>query len=493
MIHYRTSIKAASITLLNFVILLTFSLAASSQHASSPPGSISVTAGEGSELGDRVLFLPTVRANSPWRSPFGTESNLPWLKDSQIAERGIELNVGWTRLGARISWRSLQPEEGSSIGWEKLGDFEREIKVLNAAGITPVVIIGDSPYWATVAPTSCAAIRTDKFPAFEKFVRELVKRYKTPEYGIHNWEIGNEPDVDPRWVKADYPFGCWGDIDDEYYGGEQYGEMLKVIGPAIKAEDPSAKVWFGGLLLASPNTTNPGLGKPEKFLRGALVAGAGPFFDVLPYHWYPGYREQVVDHDLLGSWQEYGGGTVGKAKYLQGIMAEFGVNKPLVLNESNLMCVSLANCDPPGDVFFEMQANHLVRSYVRGLSVGVTGFSVYTLNGPGWRQTGLLDAAGNPRPAFTAYKELIRQLDRSRFSKKLEAFSGVEAYAFVSGNEQVVVAWASDNVQTKIAFAKQKFLRAISRNGAPIGAILAGDIYEIPVGFEPVYVILNRD
>jgi hypothetical protein len=492
MILQRFSLKIPLLILICCSFLLINSTVRGQQAASNREISPAPVVERG-ELANNILFLPTVKVNSPWHSPFGTESNLPWLADSNITQRGIELKVGWTRMGTRVSWRSLQPEEGDSIDWSKLSEFEKEIKSLKAAGITPVVIINDSPSWATVEPTSCAAIRTDKFPAFENFVRKLVNRYKDSEFDVHAWELGNEPDVDPRMVRDNNVFGCWGDIEDKYYGGEHYGEMLKVIGPAIKETDPLSKVWFGGLLLASPNTTIPGLGKPELFLKGALEAGAGPYFDVLAYHWYPGYRQQKVDHDLLGYWESYGGGTIGKTKYLREMMAEYGISKPLVLNESNLMCVSTSKCDPPDDDFFEMQANHLVRSYVRGLSEGVTGISVYTLNGPGWRHTGILDEAGNPRPAYSAYKELIRQLDRTRYSKKVDVFIGVEAYAFISGNQEVMVAWSYEDFQSTVAIPKQKFVKAISRSGTPINANLVGENYEITVGFEPVYIVLLQN
>jgi hypothetical protein len=105
---------------------------------------------------------------------------------------------------------------------------------LKAAGITPVVIVSDSPYWATVIPTSCAAIKEEKFPAFENFMRAVVARYMQPQFNVHNWEIGNEPDVDPIFVNQDSVFGCWGNVQDEYYGGEQYGKMLSVVGPASR-------------------------------------------------------------------------------------------------------------------------------------------------------------------------------------------------------------------------------------------------------------------
>ena len=120
---------------------------------------------------------------------------------------------------------------------------------------------------------------------------------------MHNWELGNEPDVDPDLLPVDWGFGCWGNIDDPFYGGIHYGEMIKVVGQAIKEADPTATVWLGGLLLATPETSDPNNGKPELFFKGVLEAGAAPYFDVVGYHWYPPYRNLVDDHDLSeGKW-----------------------------------------------------------------------------------------------------------------------------------------------------------------------------------------------
>jgi hypothetical protein len=444
--------------------------------------------------GTSVVYMPLTMATYPTLPPFGAESNAPWLKGSNVYTKGIDLNLKWTRMIKRISWKSLQPTEGSPIDWTKLAEFEQELIALRAAGITPVVIISDSPYWATVKPTSCAAIKEEKFSAFEAFMRAVVTRYMQPKFNVHNWEIGNEPDVDPSLVKKDSVFGCWGNVGDKYYGGEQYGKMLKVIGSAVKQVDPTAKVWFGGLLLASPNSS---LGKPELFLKGALEAGAGPYFDIVGYHWYPPYLNQTIDHDLLGRWKDLGGGTIGKARFLRDIMNDYGLNKPLVLNETSLMCPPTVGgqptsyCNPPQAGFYQMQANYEVRSYVRGLSVDLIGFSWYTLDGPGWRNTGLLDSQGQPRPSYLAMKHLIAELQDSKYLAPVDYGAGLEAYAFQRGNDRVHVIWAIENSSKTVSVPIIKFTAAFDRDGKLITPTLSGSNYILSVGFKPIYIILK--
>ena len=323
-------------------------------------------------------------------------------------------------------------------------------------------------------------------------MRALVARYKTPEFNVHHWELGNEPDVDPDLVPPNNGFGCWGDINDPYYGGQHYGEMIKKVGAAIKAEDPGAKVWIGGLLLDRPNTTDPARGKPELFLKGILETGAAPFFDIVPYHSYPPYFNAIFDHDsaMGGPWKSWGGGYVGKARYLRQLMGQYGVDKPVFLNETGLMCPDYYEwCTPPDNAFYEMQANHIVRAFVRAISENVMGVIWYTLNGPGWRYTGLLDSNGNPKPAYIAYQQLNFQLQNTNYIGPVNYGEGIEAYSFNKGPEVVHLIWTKENQTLTITVPQSKFVRAYDRDGNPITPTVVGADYSLQVGFKPIYLI----
>lgn len=452
---------------------------------------------------DNFAYLPMVTSWYPWELPFGVESERLLLPGSIILDRVEALNGQWVRLNDRISWRSLQPFESDAVQWGLLSSFETELVALKSAGKTPIVVIDDYPRWATDdsvredgQPTSCGPLLPEKVSAFANFTKSVVARYKTPEYNVHHWELGNEPDLDPNLVVLDNVFGCWGDINDPYYGGGRYGEMLKVVGEAIKKEDPTATVWIGGLLLANPNTNNPSLGKPELFLKGILESGAAPYFDIVPYHWYPPYLNQKIDHDnqLPGNqWTSLGGGIIGKANYLRQIMAQYGVSKPLFLNETSLMCppkisgVDTNWCDPPRADFFQMQADYLVRMFVRGLSVNLMGFIWYTVNGPGWNSVGLLDQDGNPRPAYFAFQHLNQRIQNSHFNGSRNYNDKVEAYTFDNGNQEIIVAWAKQDEVLSISFPGFNISQVYDRDGNVIIPVNNS----IDVGFSPVYVILN--
>jgi Cellulase (glycosyl hydrolase family 5) len=443
-----------------------------------------------------TLNLPIVLRNYPWPSPFGVELNAP-LGGTLLA-RAESLGPKWIRFH-RVSWRAVQPDETSPYDWSVLSSFEDELRSAREAGFTPIVIIHHSPPWATInipSQTDCGAIRTDKLDEFAAFVQALVNRYKGSEFNVHYWELGNEPDIDPTLVPVNQVFGCWGDISDPYYGGRHYGEMLKVVTPAIKAADPSAKVLIGGLLLATPDTTTPGLGKPELFLKGILTAGAAPYFDIVPYHAYPSYTGANVDYDnglSSGKWYSWGGWTVGKARFLRQMMADFGVVKPLFLDETALGCNSdWYPCDPVPADFLEAQADYIVRTLGRALSEDIQAIVWYTLNGPGWRQGGLLDASSNPRPSYVAYQNLIARLYKSRFEQAVNYGPAIEGYSFATGAVDVQVVCSIDTTPDTILVPQSTFLAAYDRGGTSLTPTPVGSDYQFNVGFGPIFLELRR-
>jgi hypothetical protein len=448
-------------------------------------------------------YLPTVSNGYPWKNPYGFETSQKLEQGGILLSRAVDLQSGWVRVNRRISWRLLQPTPGSSIQWSLLKDFENELRTIKGAGMKPLVILNDYPYWAVEIiredgkPASCGPISASYFPAYAQFVRAIVDRFKAPEFNVHDWELGNEPDVDPDKVGVDSQFGCWGDADEPNFRGEQYGEMLKVVYPQLKAADPAASVWIGGLLLDSPTTTDSDQGHPENFLKGILQAGAGGSFDIVAYHWYPSYKGSRIDYDLGigGQWEAWGGGTIGKARYLRQVMQAYGVSKPLSINETGLGCANGPEdwyCKPPAGPtadFFDMQADYIVRTFTRGLGTGVSSLMWYTLNGPGWRNTALLDGAGNPRPAYYAYQVMIAQLENTRFHAIVNYGAGIEAYAFKRGPVQVHVVWSIADANRTISIPEAKFVDAYQRDGQLINLIPSGGSYQVPVNFRPIYLI----
>ena len=343
-------------------------------------------------------YLPIVHKKPSILNPLGMESHVPFLVDSPSTDFATDAHVNYARLNGRISWFDLQPEEGQPINWDLLVGFEFELRTLQEANITPVIVVDEYPRWATDntvrldgQPTSCGPLLPERYADFASFMQALVARYSTPEFNVHIWEMGNEPDVDPDTVEPDSFFGCWGDADDPFYNGRAYGQMLITITPAIRAVDPQAQVWIGGLLLAAPYTEDGNIGQPEDFFRGILEAGAAPYFDMVSYHAYLGYNSLHLDEDILETtrWYEWGGILRGKASYLRSIMAEYNIDKPVFITETSQLC---GWCDDypewpeiylPG--LYDMQANMVARSFPRAMAAGISGFMWYPLEEQFWQ------------------------------------------------------------------------------------------------------------
>ncbi|NJL05105.1 MAG: cellulase family glycosylhydrolase [Chloroflexaceae bacterium] len=417
---------------------------------------------------------------------FGVETNSGRLSNANVTRRARELGATWVRLNT-LSWRDIQPDSATppeQWNWDAASvvRFEAELTATAEANLTPMVIVDDYPRWATIAPNACSEIRADRFADYGRFLAELVKRYPS----VLHWELGNEVDIDPRLVQPDNIFGCWGDIDDPYYNGESYGEMLKVVAPFVRAANPNVKIIIGGLLLDRPDTRIVGRGKPERFFEGILRAGAGDSFDIVGVHAYPWFEAVGADSDLNDPrWQAWGGVTFGKVQFLRNVMQQYGVDKPIFMNETSL----LLNTEFHNDTFFDEQANHIVRTTVRALSVGVQAYCWYTLHESGWLSAGLLDRSNQPRAPYRAYRELIRQAGQQRTLQRITSYGeGVEAYRFDRGTSYVDVLWSRNTTTQQVQVLSPAFLNAFSRDGDRITPQTTAAATIVPVGFRPVYI-----
>ncbi|WP_333691870.1 cellulase family glycosylhydrolase [Chloroflexus sp.] len=438
-----------------------------------------------------TIYVPVISANRI--QPFGFETSTGALYNPAVYAQAGAMNANWVRLNT-ISWREAQPTPDSPINWNapSFQQFEQEAQAASALGLQAMAIIDDHPSWATGNSSKiCAAILDEYHDEFAAFVQAVVARYSQSPYFVRYWELGNEPDVDPSLLSGTEPFGCWGDKNDEYYGGERYGRMLRVVTPAIRTADPGAKVIFGGLLMDRPANTLPSHeGKPFNFLEGALRAGAAPFFDILAFHAYAVFYPALSNTDIdltQGVWASRGGLTLGKVRFLRDVLQRYGVNKPIILNETGLRC-----WQPCGNLALheQAQANHLIRSSMRAFANGVEAYIWYTLQGAGWQDSGLLDGNQQPRPAYTAMKVAIERLNEVRFPP--QSFTGygtgLEAYRFSGNNFALDVIWSVDATTRTITLPQSSFIAAYRRDGSPLTPAISGGNVTLNVGFENIYL-----
>jgi len=367
-----------------------------------------------------------------------------------------------TDVGAQIIryngvvWYKVEPQEGER-NWDALRKLDIALAELAARDIDVILIVRGTPGWAQkVYGAACGPISQEKFQAFADFMAELVTRYSSSPYNVKYWEIGNEPDVEPWLVPSSYPMGCWGDKQDPDYGGAYYAEMLKVVYPAIKAADSEAKVLIGGLLLDC-DPTNPPEHKdclPSRFLNGVLANGGQDYFDIVSFHGYPPFAGGTLKLDTnFPSWIVRGGVVVGKISYLRELMGLYGVEKPIFLTESSLICpeYNKADCVPPQDQFYQAQADYVVRMFLRNWALGVDGTIWYDFEGKGWRYGSLVGPdLNNPKPVYDAYKYLLFKLTNMFYIGEAPLPNELQGYIFSGENRRTWVIWSKDETPQSI-------------------------------------------
>ncbi len=400
--------------------------------------------------------LSGMEASSVHQSPYATlidESGATWIRRNGVI------------------WSDVEPEEGNRK-WEVLASLENELKWAAQYNIKVILIVRNTPAWAQkVSGKACGPIKEEKFLAFAQFMRDLVARYSVSPYNVKYWELWNEPDVAYTLVQdQDSPFGCWGDANDEYYGGGYYADMLKVVYPEIKAADSQAQVLNGGLLLDCDPTPGGGCEKPgdprdlgrfsahdsrpPKFIEGVLRNGGGNYLDGISFHAYdyfgnviPGtttaeYREgQYVNVYWQSSWITTGPALLAKARYLNNLLTTYGLsNKFLINTENALLCVQEDKCQTTE--YLKTKAYYVTESYMLASIESFRSNIWYTLTG--WRNSGLVDGSNQKLDAYRAFEYFTRQVPGSIFHGRIFSYPYVWGFRFNKAGKNMGLFWSMD-------------------------------------------------
>lgn len=426
----------------------------------------------------------------------GGELGATVITDS--AYRAAQGGVTWTRYN-QYNWYKVERAETDRY-WAGEAAAETRIAQMSASGLTPIMVIHGTPGWAQgVQGSYCGPIARQHLDAYGNFLFDLVKRFSKPPYNVQYYELYNEPDVDPSLVGDYSPFGCWGDISDtQYYGGDYFGEMLAAVYPRIKEANPNAQVLIGGLLLECDytHTYNPPRDcTPSKFLSGLLTTGANSF-DIISYHGYPLRGNDRVDWEReYPLWRHRGGVVLGKLDFIRTAFTQAGVPmKPVLLTEAGLLCWAEGGCDDnptteasPAELQAD-QANYAMRLYPRAQANGIMGALWYTFSGPGWRDSGVLDANQNPRPAYRTFQLLSRTLPNANLVQSISQEGGnLEGYVYAKGGATYIFLW-SNNSNT-YAYPFPAGGRLFDKLGNEIPAPTNG---QVGVSHEPIMIQVGQ-
>lgn len=424
---------------------------------------------------------PTPTATpSPWPTPavsiFGMQMDR--ISTGSGLDLAMEAGPHWLRTFT-LEWDKIEPQrtDPPTYLWEAVD--EAGLREAAGRGLEIVALVQFAPEWAQAIPGSaCGPIYAQALPDLDRFLRAAVARYSVPPYRVRYWELGNEPDVDPALVPARSVFGCWGDLTDEYYGGREYAQMLKVAYPAIKAQDPEALVLNGGLLLDRPSGGND---NSPRFLEGILEAGGGDYFDILSFHAYSYYGAG----GQMGNPAWPGSPTVMPAKvaFIRDLLERYGHgDKPLMNTESALLCgEATPEC-------LEAQAAHAARSYAEAAALGLVAQIHYAWINEHWKYTGLVLPDLEPKPSYFGYQAAASLLAGASYRGPAAGYpAGVEGFSFATAvpGKLLDVLWSQDGQSREVELPAD--VSVLDYYGQPVtvdGAlVLDGD---------PVYV-LRRD
>jgi len=380
------------------------------------------------------IFLPAI--SNPSGSIFGAYL-FPANNASGLAQLD-EANLNWTRVD--VSWKTIEPTSGN-IDWSKAASFDAMLRNAVNAGMTPVVILGDTPGWALKSGFACGAIDTAYFAEFARFAAQAVQRYSSGPYSVLHYEFYNEPD-------APGTLGCWGDPSDTvYFGGYHYGMMLQSVYPAVKAANPQAQMLVGGLLLDC-DPVNPPAGRdctPAKFLEGALESGAGAAFDGVSYHAYDYYSApgDYSNPNWHASRTANGPSFLAKAAFLKDLLARYGAaGKPLYNSEFALFHGTPGELATNSSVEATKSA-YIIESMAGFLAIGDKSAIWHEVLGD--RNNSLLNPDLSPRPAYNAYKAANAILSYASYARRVNDDPNFVIHEVNKMGKKIWIVWTVDN------------------------------------------------
>ncbi len=312
-----------------------------------------------------------------------------------IDQRAAMAATGVGTVRVTWSWSNVELSRGSyNFYWP-----DKLVGAMAEHGLTVFPVLSDPPSFRSSAPSEGAA-RGVYPPAsnadFAAFAAATARRYgpggsfwqehpSLPARPIRAWQVWNEPNLPVYWPVGPSP--------------DQYVEMLRSVGAAIKGADPDAEIVTAGL----PDSR---LGMPlEDYIRGMYRAGGKEAFDTLAIHAYATTAEGVSE-TLFGVREildRHGDRDAGLR------MTEFGWatgggDSPFLVNEQaqgTLIRQTLARAAGESD---RLRLRGVAYYNFRDIPVSAYSRDFWGLH------TGLIDVGGRPKPAFQAFGDAVRSL-----------------------------------------------------------------------------------
>jgi GH35 family endo-1,4-beta-xylanase len=353
----------------------------------------------------------------------------------------VDSGATWVRN--EIAWESIEPQDVSPVGYNWTA-ADSAIDTARSGGYNLIITVNRNPAWAS----SFLQGPIDKVPLtqFTTFVSALVERYDgdgvndapgSPK--VEYWEFYNEPDA--GFLHNDHRWGHY---------GQEYAQMLAAVYPAVKAANPNAKVLIGGIAYDWFEDQNGPF--VREFIDDVLENGGGQYFDIMNFHQYPPFA---------ANWGSANGpGLVEKTQAVRAKLAEYGLEKPIMITESGMHSNNAAT----SPMTPELQARYVTMIFAQTFAANVETLIWFMLYDPGevypYRNGLVTSATANTqserKPSFTAYQTTVAMLEGATFQQALTAAetgnADLIAYRFRDKNGQTLyVTWLGPITRTDTA------------------------------------------
>ena len=337
------------------------------------------------------------------RSFWGVVSGTP-LDADELDMMGAA-NVGTLRH--LVLWPELEPSDGT-YDWSKLDPVvaaaaENGIEMLPFVYGTPAWAVGDCQGLDPIPCQAIPPIGSDAArQAWQQFLRDLIARYgpdgsfwsdgsddyDPPRVPVTQWQIWNEPGSPTFYQPTPSPEG--------------YNELVRISHDAIESADPDAKVVLAGLF-RSPQKGQGDQGGPAEFLREFFAADPRVTgdFDSIALHPYASNLDQIstLFDQVLPVLDDAG---IPEAPIW---ISELGwssappePNKPLLKGVDGQAQLLTDSFDLLREKRDEWNLEGVVWYQWKDLQDPVEGCTFCQLSG-------LLEANGDPKPAWDAFNE----------------------------------------------------------------------------------------
>ncbi len=405
-----------------------------------------ISSGKYKKLINKHIFIEPKWLDDVSQSRFGLNGARPAL-----TKLNRKLGIGWIRF-ENFKWlfTSSKPHQYSFTGKVKPWglDFDRYMKTYRDAGLQVLPMMFLTPKWATIdKPEKFRGkypLLPPKDPAdYGEFAFQSVARYGSKTHPadklktddkksalnmINYFELGNEPNLNPR-VGSKWPtWGAWAGTMSEFW------EMFRYGAEAVKKADPNAKI-------VSPGWAGTDPADLDQMRTYTYKDGKHPidFIDVISVHYYSG---RVPPEIAMGDANNSKDNGVKFEKLLKRLKNWRDRHRP---NAQIWMTETGYDTGGPIGTSEFTQAARLPRIVMLCLANGVDKIFVYRESGSTPTRhaaAGVLRNDFSVRPSWYTYATMIRQMDKIKAGVKLPyKDQNVRLQTWERNGEPVLTAW----------------------------------------------------